>query len=1083
MRILGRTGGTLKPFEGWSMQTDMQAAFITTSLQTEFIQTVQEEIRNKATTAPIRVRGEAGIGKTRLVFESVSADDIKPLVVYAESPEALTQSGLLNEISLPDSVMNAVLVVDECEDEKASHFWNQLRACGSRIKLITIFNEYGARVGEEIALDAPGLNQEGIAKIIEIYEIPSDQAHRYASLCEDSPRVAHVIGQNLRDNPEDPLLRPGNVDVWGRFIAGRGEAPQRVERRKRVLTYLSLFKRFGYKAPVDVEGRAIQKLIQSAYPEITWEVFQEVIGELKDRKILQGNTTLYLTPRALHIWLWREWWDVHGVGFDYAAFQARLQGNLRAWFEEMFRYAAGSETATALVHQLLSAEGPFADGSFLQDPNGAAFFLGLTEASPETALVRLEATLGTWSDEQVKAFRQGRDKIVWALERIAVWEPLFQRAARLLLKLAINENETLYTNNSTGTFVDLFSLGFGNLAPTEASPTERFPILEEAFTLGPIAQSIAIKSLSSALDIHMTRIIGAENQGLKKKPKLWHPPLWNEIHDAYKTAWKLLFDQLDSLPDTQRKEAMKVITQNAQSLGRMEVFYEMVVQSLKELSKKLYTNKNDIITSVIHILSYGKDTLGDTERKAWEDLRDELVGTDFSSQLNRYVGLDLFEDHYDPIDKKINISDTKIEALAEEAISDPSLLDAELSWLITNKARHSYTFAYKLGQKDKDFSLYTKLLSAYGSEKIEFGAIFFLSGYLRAMFERDKIRYEACIDTFAIDPQWQKVLPELVWRAGITDTVFNKMLSLVESGIIEVWSLAQFVYGTEIQILSEELIQKLICMLIKNGSRQGAEIGLSLFNAYYLRDEESQKTLPEELTSELLFNDALFSRPEETYRSDGMEDYHWNLIAKRFIELYPKKALPIAEKLLDNAGQNGGLADRGDKYIYEILNKITSIDPSGVWKIVMRNLDDKGFFIMRSWLSGEEMFNRRTSSNKIISLFPLDELWSWVDEDIEKRAWYMAYLVSQDLSENSLAKQILIRYGDREDVRRNLMANFSSDGWSGSASEYYAGKKAWLIGIREKEKDRNVLRWIDEYIATLDKDIERAKIDEERNDW
>jgi hypothetical protein len=136
-----------------------------------------------------------------------------------------------------------------------------------------------------------------------------------------------------------------------------------------------------------------------------------------------------------------------------------------------------------------------------------------------------------------------------------------------------------------------------------------------------------------------------------------------------------------------------------------------------------------------------------------------------------------------------------------------------------------------------------------------------------------------------------------------------------------------------------------------------------------------------------------------------------------------------------------------------------------------------------SYPSGEEIFNRRKSSNKIISLFPLDELWNWVDEDIEKRAWYMAYLVSQDLSEGSLAREILVRYGDREDVRRNLMANFSSDGWSGSASDHYAGKKAWLHSIRENEKDKNVLRWIDEYVDALDKDIKRAKIDEERNDW
>ena len=59
------------------------------------------------------------------------------------------------------------------------------------------------------------------------------------------------------------------------------------------------------------------------------------------------------------------------------------------------------------------------------------------------------------SVDDLREFKSGRHYVVRALERIAQQSAYFERAARLLLRLAEAENET-YSNNATGTFQELF---------------------------------------------------------------------------------------------------------------------------------------------------------------------------------------------------------------------------------------------------------------------------------------------------------------------------------------------------------------------------------------------------------------------------------------------------------------------------------------------------------------------------------------------------------------------------------------------------------------------------------------------------
>ncbi|MFN5767190.1 MAG: hypothetical protein ACK470_22980, partial [Pseudanabaena sp.] len=78
------------------------------------------------------------------------------------------------------------------------------------------------------------------------------------------------------------------------------------------------------------------------------------------------------------------------------------------------------------------------------------------------------------------------------------------------------------------------------------------------------------------------------------------------------------------------------------------------------------------------------------------------------------------------------------------------------------------------------------------------------------------------------------------------------------------------------------------------------------------------------------------------------------------------------------------------------------------------------------------------------------------------------------------AREIIVRYGNLENVGSALVANFSTDGWSGAASIFYQQKRKILLDFKEDENNINVRDWIDSYAETLEKYIENAEINEER---
>lgn len=1088
LKVNGRGGNaTYEILESWKSHADMNQKVFKGKAQEDIIQEIRRQLLSNTEAVHIRVTGESGIGKTRLVLESLDVDEIRPLAIYTDNP-IRSKSQFLSYIGMPDNNTEIVLVLDECSAETASDYWNRVQTLGKRIRLITIYNEENNSNGRTKPISLPSLEEEEIAEILRLYAIPEEHIRRWASFCEGSPRWAHIIGQNLQNNSKDILADPDNVRVVDRYIAGRDNPRSKpVRDRKLIICFLSLFKRVGFKGSVSAEADEVFGIINKYDSSITRACFDDCVRDLHDRKILQGDNTYYITPKPLQVKLWIEWWEKYSGSVKISDFFT-LSQSLVEGFHQMFRFAQESETAMKTVETLLGEKGPFADGKIFHEEKNASFFLTLTEAAPAKALERLEETIGNWTKEDIATFTSGRREIIYALERIAIWKELFVRAMKVLIHLAEAENDTIYSNNSTGVFKSFFSV----FSPTEESPLKRLPLIEKLISSkNPIREDLAIKAIDVALSDSYTRVIGAEYQGLKQEPSLWSPyDNLTEVREYVDRVLSLLVSSLGTLTEANQKSAVQIIENRLQALGRTQQTSDKALGIARKLLSGGQIDKNTIVKITVSILHYGKKEISEETWKRWHNFYSELVTEDLSSLLNRYVGMNLIEDYFTEEGRDMaNEKDKRIAELAQQALQNQDILLENLPWLVSEKAANGYLFGYHLGKRDGEKKILDVIIEARRNCPQENRpSQYFIGGYLRSVFEENPKKWERLFEKLSKDEDFVSLMPELAWRAGYNDNIMEHLLGLIENGKINPILLSFFKYGVFSQEINETIFEKFIRVLIKQKDRKTSSIALDVFARYYT-DEDSTHELSKNLGFEIITDLSFFNESNEP--TDGMDEYLWSKVADKFLDKFgsdKKLILKIGNLMLESMGNTRSILYHDNREAKEILTKITESYPDEMWPKVLDVMEDKGYFIFKNWISTNPFFSGDDQVNtSLLQKIKLETLWAWIESDIDKRAWYIASLVpkifSNEPGEICLAREILIRYGDRKDVRRNLLSNFFSEGWSGLDSEHHQKQLDSILPLRDRETEPNVLRWLDEYIERRRQAIERAKIEEEREDY
>ncbi len=177
-------------------------------------------------------------------------------------------------------------------------------------------------------------------------------------------------------------------------------------------------------------------------------------------------------------------------------------------------------------------------------------------------------------------FEDGRRDVIWALEGLALYSDLFRPSAKLLLSLAEAENET-WSNNATGVFAGLFSLGYGQIAPTSLAPEHRLPILTAALKENERRAEIALTAFQTALAIRsITRWGNDQPFRLRQRVTRWTPETSGEWFGAFRLYWQTLKHSLSSLPPILREKGIGILLSRARELLTVETLRDEILDTL-----------------------------------------------------------------------------------------------------------------------------------------------------------------------------------------------------------------------------------------------------------------------------------------------------------------------------------------------------------------------------------------------------------------------------------------------------------------------------------------------------------------------
>jgi len=1067
LKILGKSEYQFQTLSGWARNDDMTPTLKLGNAQEKWISNIREALRTP--NCHLRIIGEPGIGKSRLVLEALSTDDLAPSVIYIPHAEDFQKSHLFNELIRTDTEYHVILVVDECPDKERASIWNVLKAYRSKCQLITI--DHGPEKSSDKAmrvLHCPSLADEQIASIINSYIDTQEEAKRWAAWCSGSPRVAHTVGQNLQKNPDDIFKPPATVPIWERFVAGYEDASSKMsQQRLTVLRHIALFQKFGFEPPVDGEARFIADITSRVDPAITWGKFQSIIQQLRERRILQGKTTLFIVPKALHTYLWLDYWKHYGRGFDFQSFIGELPGGLLGWFTRMFIYAHANPLAQKVVEDILARGGPYDDKEFAVSEIGTSFLSVLAEANPRATLRCIERTYGAWGKERLRTWDTGRLNVVWALKKIAVWKDTFMGAARTLLKMGTTETSN-YSNNASGTFSGLF---YGPVAPTEAPPAHRLPVLEAALKSEDIDErSLGLKACEIALSTYGgVRVVGAEYQGLKPVAKLWMPKTCGEIFDAYRAVWNLLFEVSRVWPDEERKAANNVLISAAHGLLQIEPLASEVLKTVEELIDDSATELRSVVKFIVDTRRFRSDNLSSEILARINQLDLKIAGTTLERQIDRYV-LNSTWSEEESIERRVA-------DLAERAVNDFSEFLPLIKKLIHSEGHKLCQFGFEIGKRDKNRKLLKQILDSQRAAGGD-GTTQFIGGYLRALREEYEDEWEKLVIELLFDERCREIAGQVIWRTGVNDNVVKQMLQAYANGTLNAKDFSILRFPQETKQLDQELIEEILAAVLDNNDKGAFFVALEIVDSFYRKD--AVREMPKDLIFELLAKSDFF-----TDRLDTMKEYHWGKLANKFLDTYPEQDLKIFKLIMIHLKNWRFMTPKSTSAFHSIAEKIAKKKPAETWEIVQNllgNLDTDLADGLLHWLEEERAFGDGPGIRPL-TYFPMDEVLAWVGEDIENRAPAITRAAPKTLDKNGdgrITRELLHRYGYLESVKSALFENFYVDGWSGPASEHYRKKRdqarSWLNG----ETSSYVVEWLEEYIGKLTSQIEIEEIEEER---
>lgn len=998
-----------------------------------------------------RVRGTSGLGKTRLVYEAVNHEQFSKRVIYGDADE-FEDSELATTLEMDDS-REAIIILDNCSREQHRAFINRYGSY-RRLALITISTDR-SRVSADLPLTINRLSKDKLKEILnaEYSKLPGHTVDRFAKIADGFPEMALLLAeQYTTDDTEESVVEVSDSTIFDRLLVGNEQDAPDLRDVKRILTPFAFFDRINWEKNSNEKEWVIKAFdLDSDYSENT---ISDIVQYEKDRDVLKGKEALSLGTIPFATYLMESELDRNSSILD-SIFHESCPSKLKRTFAERIPYANTLDIVQNWSVDTLYTTEWFGRYGFQADIG--PIFRGLAEVTPGEALDTLDRFIGTKGREELEKI-ESRRTILESLRRIAVWEEHFFGAARLLQKLAEEENDDQYVNNSTGLFADLFSPHPGPYAPTEVAPMDRYPILENLLSShDPAKHRVGLEAAEQVLSIRGNRGGGIPHrQGAKPAPNLWTPDSNEERIEYFEEVWKLVDRNLDKFREENFENAVNILTSNSRKLAESEDLTPTIQNTFRDLLDNQDIDANEVISATSAIVHYDADDYPEDLQKSWQEFEEELTNRDFHTKLKRYIaGPNLVDRSED----REEITERRIASLAEEAVENPNKISDELDWMHEASSQNAVEFGRELAKRDHDQELLDVFLT--GLQEVEPDAACCMFGsYLNVITDSCENAPKNVFDHLKNDQHLIHFFPFLVRRADPSDEAAEIILDSIKNGDVPIRKINQIDPIARGGDLSEDTFVQIGSYLLDKDTGKSSGILVNLAYDFYRRND-APRVEDDMIVQSLTHPDLVEGGSEITI--DG-HWYEWKQLAKITISQDISNGFDIAEQIIDSFGKTGGVAQNRNN-LDVVLHPLFEQEPQKAWELVANRFDDDASRVrLAAWLAG-----RRVNSGEppILSVSE-STLWNWVDEDPSKRAPQLARCLPSMNQSGwwKLTRELLIRHGDIDDVFEELSA---LDRGGVFGNDLFRSRRDELKKLRRGSSNPNVRRWLTQEIRAIEK--------------
>lgn len=430
------------------------------------------EIRHQILTEPYRLiqfMGLSGIGKSRMIFEIFHGIDNSNNYYCSNASD----DRLLNELStFLRERMNeeGVIVLDDCNGDAFSKISKLRLEINTKYKIIGIYNDTEDIVRER-GVNQLYLNRRDLLDSVNKYiqdqiGLLGNQAENIVRQIQDIsdgfPVVAIKAIQSYRENGVTNLMNED--ELWKKMC---GYQSLTVDERV-ALQSLSLFEPLGYEQEFARDYQMVkynENITPFDYNHLKIDdIFEKLVKSYKNKELIEINSCwLLVRPLPLAVWLVGQWFRNCGqnrfvqVLNDLDAIQEQAQANrMKRALCKRIQNMQDNEKAKYLFERLMAVGAPFHYEEVVCSDFGSQLFLAISTVNPVAVTNCLYDVVMPQSIDWTKNIKGDvRRNYIWCLERLSMPETTFRKAALLLAKFSLAENES-WANNATGQLLQLF---------------------------------------------------------------------------------------------------------------------------------------------------------------------------------------------------------------------------------------------------------------------------------------------------------------------------------------------------------------------------------------------------------------------------------------------------------------------------------------------------------------------------------------------------------------------------------------------------------------------------------------------------